>query len=79
MNNKENRPFLIIKEVLELLRISVSTNNRLIKNGEFPHKIKISPKRMIIKKREIDEWIKSKKSKLNFQKIKGHVFAPFES
>ena len=60
--NQENRPFLNIKEVSELLGISVSTINRLIKRGDFPPKIKISPKRMIFMKREVDEWIKSKKN-----------------
>ncbi len=60
--NQENRPFLSIKEVSELLGISVSTINRLIKRGDFPPKIKISPKRMIFMKREVDEWIKSKKN-----------------
>ena len=60
--NQENRPFLSIKEVSELLGISVSTINRLIKRGDFPQKIKISQKRMIFMKREIDEWIKSKKN-----------------
>tara|TARA_Y100001978_G_scaffold181003_1_gene176894 strand:- start:25 stop:219 length:195 start_codon:yes stop_codon:yes gene_type:complete len=62
MNNQENRPFLITKEVSELLGISVSIINRLIKNGDFPQKIKIPPKRMIFLKREIDEWIKNKKT-----------------
>jgi len=62
MNNQENRPFLIIKEVSELLGISDSTINLLIKNEDFPQKIKISPKRMIFIKREIDEWIKSKQN-----------------
>ena len=61
MNNQENRPFLTIKEVSELLRISVSTINRLIKNGDFPPKIKISQRRIVFMKREIDEWINSKK------------------
>ena len=60
--NQENRPFLSIKEVSELLGISVSTINRLIKRGDFPPKIKISSKRMIFMKREVDEWIKSKKN-----------------
>ena len=59
--NSKNRPFITIKEVSELLGISVSTINRLIKRGDFPQKIKTSPKRMIFMKREIDEWIKSKK------------------
>ena len=60
--NQENRPFLTIKEVSNLLGISVSTINRLIKIGDFPKKIKLSPRRMVFMKREIDEWIESKRS-----------------
>ena len=60
--NQENRPFLTIKEVSNLLGISVSTINRLIKNGDFPKKIKLSPRRMVFMKREIDEWIARKRS-----------------
>ena len=52
---------LTIKEVSEMLGISVSTINRLIKNGDFPPKIKISQRRIVFMKREIDEWINSKK------------------
>ena len=59
--NIQNLPFLTIKEVSELLGISVSTINRLIKNGDFPPKIKISQRRIVFMKREIDEWINSKK------------------
>ncbi len=60
MINQENRPFLTIKEVSKLLGISVSTLNRLIKRGEFPQKIKISPRRTIFMKKEIDKWINDK-------------------
>ena len=60
--NSQNRPFLNIKEVSELLGISVSTINRLYKNGDFPKKIKLSPGRKVFMKNEIDEWIKSKKN-----------------
>ena len=60
--NQENRPFLTIKEVSNLLGISVSTINRLIKNGDFPKKIKLSPGRKVFMKNEIDEWIKSQKN-----------------
>ncbi len=62
MTNSENRPFLTIKEVSNLLGISVSTINRLNKNGDFPKKIKLSPGRKVFMKFEIDEWIESKKS-----------------
>ena len=55
MINEENRPFLTIKEVSKLLGISVSTIHRLIKKGDFPSKIKISPKRIVFMREQIDE------------------------
>ena len=55
MTNPENRPFLTIKEVSNLLGISVSTINRLIKKEEFPSKIKLSPGRKVFMKYEIDQ------------------------
>ena len=60
MINQENRPFLTIKEVSEMLGISVSTFNRLIKRGDFPLKVKISPRRMVFMKEQIKEWIDQK-------------------
>ena len=62
MINQKNRPFLTIKEVSELLGISVSTINRLIKKGEFPPKRKISPKRMVFMEYQIQEWIDYRRS-----------------
>ena len=59
--NSQNRPFLNIKEVSELLGISFSTINRLIKQGDFPPKVKISPRRMVFMKFEIEEWISGKR------------------
>ena len=61
MSNTENRPFLNIEEVSYLLGISISTINRLIKKGDFPSKIKLSPGRKVFMKYQIDEWIESKK------------------
>ena len=61
MNNPENLPFLTIKEVSNLLGISVSTINRLVKKGDFPSKIKLSPGRKVFMKYQINEWIESKK------------------
>ena len=62
MTHTENRPFLNIREVSNLLGISISTINRLVKKGDFPSKIKLSPGRKVFMKFEIDEWIESKKS-----------------
>lgn len=60
--NIQNRPFLTIKEVSELLGISVSTINRLIKNRDFPQKIKLSPGRTVFMKNDIEEWITRKRN-----------------
>ena len=59
--NSENRPFLTIKEASEYLGISVSTINRLVKRKEFPPKRKISSRRIVFMKCEIDAWIKEKR------------------
>ena len=60
--NKENSPFFTIQEVSEFLGISISTINRLVKERDFPKKVKITPRRIVFMKREIDDWI-NKKSK----------------
>ena len=62
MTNSENRPFLTIKEVSKLIGLSVSTINRLIKKGDFPSKVKISPGRMVFMKYQIQEWIDNRRS-----------------
>ena len=59
--NKDNSPFFTIQEVSEFLGISVSTINRLVKEGDFPPKVKITTRRIVFMKNEIDEWIKSKR------------------
>ncbi len=61
--NQENRPFLNIKEVSELLGISVSTVNRLIKKGDFPPKIKLTPGRMVFMRDQIYKWIENRQKK----------------
>ncbi|MBO8241165.1 DUF3853 family protein [Prochlorococcus marinus XMU1410] len=62
MTNSENRPFLTIKEVSNILGISVSTINRLVKKGDFPSKIKLSPGRKVFMKNDIEDWIKTKEN-----------------
>ena len=60
--NAPNRPFLTMKEVSDLLGISVSTIDRLIKRGQFPLKVKLSPRRKVFLRSEIDEWIKTREN-----------------
>ena len=58
--NSQNHPFLTIKEVSKLIGISVSTINRSVKEGDFPSKIKLSPRRIVFMKNQIEEWIERK-------------------
>ena len=62
MPNPENRPFLNIKEVSELLGISVSTINRLIKREKFPPKVKMSSRMMVFMICKIDKWIENQRN-----------------
>ncbi len=62
MINQENRPFLTIKKVSNLIGLSVSTINRLVKKADSPLKVKISPRRMVFMKKEIEVWIDNKRS-----------------
>ena len=61
--NKDNSTFFTIQEVSEFLGISTSTINRLVKKGDFPPKVKISPRRIVFMKKEIDDWIDAKRDK----------------
>ena len=61
MNNQENRPILTIKETSDLIGISVSTINRLIKQGKYTQKRKLSTKRIGFLRYEIDQWIEGKR------------------
>ena len=72
MTNLEDKPFLTIKEVSNLIGLSVSTINRLVKKGEFPPKVKISPRRMVFMKDEIEDWI-FQRTKSNNRFIKNYV------
>ena len=63
MTNPNNRPFLTIREVSELLGISISTINRQVKKGTFPPKHKLSTKRIGFLRYQIDQWIGAERDK----------------
>ena len=60
--NLQNRHFLSIKEVSNLIGISVSTINRGVEKGTFPPKHKLSTKRIGFLKYQVDQWIDGKRS-----------------
>ena len=60
--NLQNRHFLSIKEVSNLIGISVSTINRQVEKGKFPPKHKLSAQRIGFLKYQIDQWIDGKRS-----------------
>ena len=59
--NLQNRQFLSIKEVSNIIGISVSTINRQVEKGTFPPKHKLSTKRIGFLKYQIDQWIDGKR------------------
>ena len=58
----QKRHFLSIKEVSNLIGISVSTINRQVKKGTFPPKQKLSTQRIGFLKYQVDQWIDGKRS-----------------
>ena len=60
--NLQNRHFLSIKEVSNLIEISVSTINRQVEKGTFPPKHKLSAQRIGFLKYQVDQWIDGKRS-----------------
>ena len=60
--NLQKRHFLSIKEVSNLIGISVSTINRQVEKGTFPPKHKLSAQRIGFLKYQIDHWIDGKRS-----------------
>ena len=61
--NLKNRHFLSIKEVSNLIEISVSTINRGVEKGTFPPKHQLSPKRIGFLKYQIDQWMDGRRDK----------------
>ena len=57
----QKRHFFSIKEVSNLLGISISTINRQVKKGTFPPKNKLSEQRIGFLKYQIDQWIEGKR------------------
>ena len=57
----QKRHFLSIKEVSNLIGISVATINRGVKKGTFPPKHKLSTQRVGFLKYQIDQWVSDKR------------------
>ena len=53
-----------MKEISNLIEISVSTINRRVEKGTFPPKYKLSTQRVGFLQYQIDLWIKRGKKKL---------------
>ena len=59
--NLQNRHFFCIKEVSNLIGISISTINRQVEKGTFPPKHKLSAQRIGFLKYQVDQWIDGKR------------------
>ena len=60
--NLQNRHFLNIQEVSNLIRLSVSTINREVEKRTFPPKHKLSTLRIGFLKYQVDQWTDGKRS-----------------
>ena len=60
--NLQNRHFLSIKEVSNLIGISVSTINPGVEKGTFPPKHKLSAQRIGFLKYQVAQWIEGKRN-----------------
>ena len=58
----QKRHFLSIKDVSNLIGISVSTINRQVEKGTFPPKHKLSTQRIGFLKYQIDQCIEGKRN-----------------
>jgi len=65
--NLQNRHFLSIKEVSNLIGISVSTINRQVNKGTLLPKYKLSSQRIGFLKYQVDQWIDGKRSDWNLR------------
>jgi prophage regulatory protein len=55
---------LLIKEVMQLCRLSKSAIYQQIREGEFPNPISLSKMRVGWKEADIEKWIESREPKL---------------
>ena len=60
--NLQNHHFLSIKEVSNLIGLSVLTINRGVEKGTFPPKHKLSIQRIGFLKYQVDQWTDGKRS-----------------
>ncbi len=59
--SQQNIPQLLnLQEVVKVTRLSRATIYRLISDGEFPHSVRVSARRVAWKKTEIVSWFDEK-------------------
>ena len=49
--------FLSNHQTCEMLNLSISTINRMVKDGSFPQKVKLSPNRVGFRLSDVEEWV----------------------
>jgi len=55
-----NLGFYNVEQVLAFLTVSKPTLMRMVKRGEFPQSVEISPRRLAWPRDAVDKWIKEK-------------------
>ena len=49
--------FLSNNQTCEMVNLSISTINRMVREGSFPKKVKLSPNRVGFRLSDIEKWV----------------------
>ena len=49
--------FLSNNQTCEMVNLSISTINRMVKEGSFPKKVKLSPNRVGFRLSDVEKWV----------------------
>ena len=60
MSNLDDKPLMNREEVLDVTDLSRATIDRREKEGHFPQRVRLSPRRVAWKTEEIRAWIASR-------------------
>lgn len=58
---KRNAEFMLWDELLETIPLSKSVIQRLMKHGDFPRPLQLSPNRVAFLRSEVEEWKEARK------------------
>ena len=59
-NASDSSPFMSVQQVLEIVPVSKSALELMVREGEFPSRVKLGKRASVYVRAEVQEWIDSK-------------------